>query len=295
MSLEEKFFWIGEKWNMKIRGGKINIKKLPVAVLLFFCLSGTACQNTVQPSDINNNSDSISESAFVSIDAESLEISDDFKLEVPPDAGGQYDFCPLHDINFHAIPADLVYFIGLEEYEAWYEKALTEARETVDYTLFPCGGIGISDVVQEFDISREDFIQYTRPPLSQETIDFYAAAGITMTDEIFYADSYTDEQIDAIYSGDQNQITSAFCGELSIYNEQDGELYTIFRLAQLDAEEYLQLGLPMEEVNQVLETAEADYPEYAAYTEAAQAVMADAVTLEEAILAVEVSLPDTVE
>lgn len=270
-------------------------KRLLMAVLLAFCLSGTACQNAMQSYEDTNHSDSTLESDIASINAESSENSSDFKLEVPPDAGGRYDFCPLHDINFHAIPADLIYFIGLEEYEAWYEKALAEARETVDYSQMPCGGIGISDVVEQFDISREDFIRYTRPPLPQETIDFYAAAGITMTDEIFYADSYTDAQIDAIYSGDQDRITEAFCGELSVYNEQDGKLYTIFRLAQLEAEEYLQLGLPMEKVEYVLETAEADYPEYAAYTDTAQAVMADAVALEKAVLAGEVSLPPAAE
>ena len=64
------------------------------------------------------------------------------------------------------------------------------------------------------------------------------------------------EQIDAIYSGDQKQINKAFCGPLALVGPEDGELYSIYWLADHNADDYLAAGLPLDKVRNIIEAAQ---------------------------------------
>ena len=66
---------------------------------------------------------------------------------------------------------------------------------------------------------------------------------------------YTDEQIDALYSGDQAKINEAFCGEMAWYNPDDGNLYSIYWMSDHTAEDYSEVGIPKEEIGRIYNAA----------------------------------------
>ena len=167
----------------------------------------TACKIT----DINENGNDSSDNIIQALS----EGADTLK----PDSGGQHDFCPIHDINFHAISTSWLEYLGQDVYDEWLENKFLVAKQNPDYLDMPCGGIGITDLIHDFNISKETFYEVGRPPLTQETIDFYAERGEKITDDIFYNRySYIDEQIDAFYSNDPIRIANAICGDLGFVN-----------------------------------------------------------------------------
>ena len=94
---------------------------------------------------------------------------------------------------------------------------------------------------------------------------------------------YNQEQVDAIYSGDPVLIHKVFCGPLAFVNEADGELYSIYWLAEHTAEDYVTADLPAEKIEEVLLTAASE--EYATDTisklaESAGETLTSAITLE---------------
>ena len=128
--------------------------------------------------------------------------------------------------------------------------------------------------MEKFNISKEDFIRLTRDHLTEENL-----ALIGLTREQYYEQiGYTDAQIDAIYSGDQKQINAAFCGELAFVNEADGELYSIYWLADHSAEDYVAAGLPQGEIERILERA-SQYSYYDTLAASAKAALDEAAEL----------------
>ena len=89
---------------------------------------------------------------------------------------------------------------------------------------------------------------------------------------------YSSEMIDAIYSGDQKQINEAFCGELAFVNDADGELYSIYWLAEHSAEDYIAADLPLDEVERILEKA-SEYSYYSTLAASAETAFDEAVEL----------------
>ena len=131
--------------------------------------------------------------------------------------------------------------------------------------------INIVSFVQHFNIPKETFIELTR-------------GGIEILPEDEGRWVYSLEQIDAIYSGDQRLINETFCGPLAFVNEEDGELYSIYWLADHSAEEYAEAGLPMDRVAEVLTLAQEEYAStsVAELAESAEATLTEALALEEA-------------
>ena len=104
-------------------------------------------------------------------------------------------------------------------------------------------------------------------------------------DEYLEEFGYTDEQIDAIYSGDQKKINRAFCGSLAVYNENDGELYSIYWMAEHTAEDYIAAGLSLEQVREVVELSQstepkADYSQWSHYGKAVEPILEQAEAIE---------------
>ena len=71
---------------------------------------------------------------------------------------------------------------------------------------------------------------------------------------------YSLSEFDALYSGDQEQINRAFFGPLAFVNDADGETYSIYWLAEHTPKDNLAAGLPIDEVEAVIQRVPAVRP-----------------------------------
>ena len=172
-----------------------------------------------------------------------------------------YDTCMEHVPSFHAVPYELILWIGTDVFYEWEE---TLPYETDEFGR-PDEDFTIVEVVEQFNISKEDFLEATRSWMTDEAMD-----NIGMTREEYLEKvGYTDAQVDAIYSGDQSQINEAFCGDLAYYNPSDGQLYSTYWLSDHTAADYQAAGVPVSEVERILDDASAMGGSYASLAEAA--------------------------
>ena len=163
-------------------------------------------------------------------------------------------FCQKHHLAYHSIDSVVITHVGQAAFDEW----LASLPEKPDGS---CGQYvrkesNIVDFVEYFQIPKDFFIE----KISDDAV------------------IYSSEMIDAIYSGDQKQINAAFCGELAFVNEADGELYSIYWLADHSAEDYVAAGLPQDEVERILERA-SKYSYYDALAASIKATLDEAVEL----------------
>lgn len=184
--------------------------------------------------------------------------------------GGE-DYCQAHRYLYHFYSTELINFVGEETFDQWCES-ITEAES-----------MNIATFINYFQIPRDTLITVERENL---TDDYFKAIGIEK-EEYFGMFTYSDEQLNAIYSEDQIAINNAFCGPLAFVNEADGELYSIYWLAEHTPEEYVEAGLPMEEVEAVIEKAASEEFGLTELAETAQSKFALALSLESEALPVE--------
>ena len=152
---------------------------------------------------------------------------------------GGLDACTAHTPSYHSISAELMNYVGQEGAVAWAESIARSNPEQMTILAF----------IEEYDIPKEQFIALTQGTV---TDDYLETLGMTR-EECYEEFGYTDQQIDALYSVDQAAVDRAFCGKLALFNEADGQLYTIDWLAEHTAEDYLAAGFPLEEVDAILE------------------------------------------
>lgn len=164
------------------------------------------------------------------------------------EVGGYYEMCSEHAPYYHVIDYDLILYVGEDNFNAW-----TNSFAVTDEYGRPQEGISIASFLQHFDVPR-DIVEAN-------------------------SDYYSEDQLDAIYSGDQSQINEAFCGDLAYYNPSDGQLYSIYWLSDHTAADYQAAGVPISEVERILEDASAMGGSYASLAEAA-APAAEAYALE---------------
>ncbi|HIS77206.1 MAG TPA: hypothetical protein IAB51_10445 [Candidatus Merdivicinus excrementipullorum] len=233
-------------------------------VSLFTATIMASC--TAEPSTSSNETvDSqvtSSEENTAAVDEESSEIALE-SSETEEVSGYSANTCVSHTFSYHSISAELINYVGEEEGHAW---TATTADESND----PYNRIGedmtILAFIENFDIPKETFIEVTRSHVTDDFLDT-----LQMTREEYYEEfGYTDEQIDALYSGDQDSIDRAFCGPLAFINESDQKVYSIYWLADHSAEDYIAAQLPLERVEEVLQTASEE--EYSAYSEFVSAI-----------------------
>ena len=163
------------------------------------------------------------------------------------ETGPVYDTCMEHVFSFHAVPYELILWIGTDAFYDWEETLSYEmdefGRPDEDFTIV--------EVVEQFNVPKETFWEITRGWMTDEAMD---NMGMTQ-DEYIAQCGYSDEQIDAIYSGDQSQINEAFCGDLAYYNPSDGQLYSIYWLSDHTYEDYREADLPTIEIDKILTKA----------------------------------------
>ena len=187
------------------------------------------------------------ESALESIPAENAPPEETEPSETEPSteesaqetSPGGLDACTAHTPSYHFISVELMDYVGKESAHAWAESIARSNPEQMTILAF----------IEEYDIPKEQFIALTQGTV---TDDYLETLGMTR-EECYEEFGYTDQQIDALYSGDQAAVDRAFCGKLALFNEADGQLYSIDWLAEHTAEDYLAAGFPLEEVDAILE------------------------------------------
>ena len=184
---------------------------------------------------------------------------------------GGLGMCQEHTFSYHSIPGRLIDFVGGDNFYNWIDS-LPNDTHAPGYVV---ERFSIVDFVEQFNVSKEDFLETTRSWMTDEAM---GRLGVTR-EEYQETYGYTDEQIDAIYSGDQSQINEAFCGDLAYYNPSDGQLYSIYWLSDHTAADYQAAGVPVSEVERILDDASAMGGSYASLAEAA-APAAEAYALE---------------
>ena len=239
-------------------------KLLFAIIFTALLLVGCSKENTEMSSSPQESTVSAEDTATKSLP----EDSDSFS------GGGSDIICYAHNLMYHSIDNTLINYVGYEAFNGWLDTLSPPNGNCGSSVQEDCN---IKGFIEYFQIPKEEFISITRNNLDEE---FLAENdGLTV---------YSSDQIDALYSGDQQQINEAFCGSLAFVNETDGKLYSIYWLADHSAEDYAAAKLPLDQVEEVLQTA--SKKEYSAQSERANLIeskLTQAYTLEEAALAEE--------
>ena len=263
------------------RGTIIMKKKTALCLICALALSLVSCgDKTLTTESTPESSQTVQlENSDTTTDKE-ISIISDSESSVDEEVGGfSPDACMSHTFSYHSISAELINYVGKEEGHAW-------TSATADGSNDPYNRIGedmtILAFIQEFDIPKETFIEVTRAHITDDFLDM-----LQMTREEYYEEfGYTDEQIDALYSGDQDAIDRAFCGPLAFVNEADQKVYSIYWLMDHTAEDYAAAQLSLNQVEEVLQTAsEEEYGERYDLIEKVEPKLTQAYALEEAALA----------
>ena len=242
------------------------MKKL--SVFLFVCLLTfffTACGQDVVSSPESSSLPEASTPPLISSEPVSEPTSEpiselvsepESSVPVEEDICTPFLACQEHDSSYHSVPGKLIDLVGNDPVMEWYNSCFEEP----DPYGRPGESFTIAAFVERFQVDREDFTRCVHEDL-------------------------TDEQVDAIYSGDQKQINKAFCGPLAFVNEADGELYSIYWLADHNADDYIAAGLPLDQVQTVVELAQTEeYADWNHLGKTAEAPLAEAKAIEAAAI-----------
>lgn len=155
---------------------------------------------------------------------------------------GGITICYTHTFTYHSIEAPLINYVGFDAFNEWLDSL---GRNFNEWNFRD--NCNIVAFVEHFQIPKETFISLTREGVSEDFLEEHD--GIT---------EYSLEQIDAIYSGDPKEVNRVFCGDLAVYNENDGQLYSLHWIADHTAEECVAMGLPLDRVRQIVEDAQTE-------------------------------------
>ncbi|MBQ4050057.1 MAG: hypothetical protein IJD13_00365 [Oscillospiraceae bacterium] len=173
--------------------------------------------------------------------------------------------CLEHHFLYHSVSGRLINHVGREAVEEW-QKTLPAERDAFNRNHMDA--FTIRDFIEYFDISKEIFTELERGGLGADFLAEFDGVTVCSLD-----------QIDALYSGDPAKVNEAFCGELAFVHE--GELWSVYRLAESTAREVLASGVPIGELKPLIERLETDY---APFSTVMKKLALDArVTLESAI------------
>lgn len=168
------------------------------------------------------------------------------------------------DERYHSISSALIDYVGDEAYAEWQQ-----VRQK-NFTIL--------EFIEYFKIPKDVFTELVRPELTPEFCESFAPE-LTLS-EIQDMLGYSFSEIDALYSGDQEQINRAFCGPLAFVNDADGEIYSIDWLVEHTPQEYIDAQLPLDQVQAVIDKTASD--EFGLYdlAEIAQSKLATVLSLE---------------
>ena len=145
------------------------------------------------------------------------------------------------DERYHQISSGLISYVGNEAFEEWLSQR--------DYYT-------IVEFIEYFKIPKDVFTELVRIDYTPEFCESFAPE-LTLS-EIQDILGYSLSEIDALYSGDQEQINRAFCGPLAFVNDADGEIYSIDWLVEHTPQEYIDAQLPFDQVQAVIDKTASD-------------------------------------
>lgn len=230
------------------------------ALLMIICFS--ACNTVSAPNSDPIETSSAAGDGVSDIESTSAPLGDEEGI-----GGSPFRNCLNHCFSYHSIDGRLIdEYVGQDIVNAWVQK-----EEALGHR------ISILSFIEKFEIPKDVLTYYTRDSVSDSLLE-----ALEITRQEYYQQyGYTLEQIDALYSGDESQINEAFCGPLAVFNETDGTLYTIEWLSEHTAADYVEAGLPLDRVEEVIDLAQTEeYVEYASLAEEAQSVFTAAAALE---------------
>lgn len=200
---------------------KTLISMLVISIGCLYCLS--ACGQVDKPS-----STSIPESPS-SIAENSQE---------PDGTGGGSTIKAKYSFHYYSVDGSLIDYVGADNFDSWWKQ--NDGKE-----------LSILDFVRDFQISKDVFLAVTRPGLDADSLAQVESMGFT--EESWYDDIYTLDEVDAIYSNDSFTVNRTFCSPVAVFNESDGEIYTLEWLAEHNTNDYLAVGLSLHAIQEVLD------------------------------------------
>ena len=255
----------------------MNKKRIFITALAML-LAATITSCTTEPSTSTaeaENSQVVSTAETTEEDsAPSEENSSEIQLENETDEngiGGGSELKSAYSFHYFNVDGSLIDYIGSQEFDEWWKE--NEGKE-----------LSVLDVVKDFNISKEDFIAITRPKMDDAMLEQIESLGYT--EESWYDENvYSMEEINAIYSNDPVEINRVFCSPIAVFNEADGQIYTLEWLAEHTAEDYMAAQIPLDKVENALQAAQdKGVDTYIQYAEKAELSLEDAYVLEEAAL-----------
>lgn len=244
------------------------MKKAVLGILvLFMAASLSACNTADTPNSYNED---VSRTIMEDHSSEENIIDESISAPISNEevgGGNPNGECLNHCFSFHMINGRLIdEYVGQDIVNQWIQE-----EESLNHRF------SILSFIEKFEIPKDILVHYTRDTIPENVLE-----ALELSKEEYCREyGYTLEQIDALYSGDESRINKAFCGPLAVYNDKDGKLYSIEWLSEHDASDYVEAGLPLDEVESVIELAQTgEYIEYASMAETAQDTMIAAVALE---------------
>lgn len=238
------------------------------ALVSVLAVSGCGKSGDIVSSSESSVSSSSTEEAVSSEKSEEISEVESSSDESDDNVGGE-DWCFAHNLIYHSFDPLLVDYVGMDNFEEWLERDGEECSAN------------IVSFVQDFQIP-EDVL---RDIVAQSTagIDdaYYEETGLTPAD-VFGVTVLSDEQIDAIYSGDEAKIETAFAGYLAA-DAEDGSRYSLTWLESHTPEEYAAVGIEPQSVEEMVSKIETD-DEYKKYR-AEVSVVSEQMTEAEAMMA----------
>ncbi len=230
-------------------------------LLAVFSLSGCGAAVGTVSSDVSNSlSESLDEKTSGVAGGDSSSFS-----ENADNTGGE-DWCFAHNLLYHTFDPLLVDYVGMDNFEAWMEQDGEKCSAN------------IVSFVQYFQIPEETLRELVTQSASGVDDAYYEATGLTPED-VFGVTILNDEQINAIYSGDEAKVETAFAGYLAV-DAEDRSRYSINWLENHSAEDYLKAGIKPESVDAMLSLINSDveYQKYRANVQDISATLNEAET-----------------
>lgn len=254
------------------------MKKYLFILLLLAVLAFTSCNSTATVSSSEDlasessvDSDYVSSEDIVST-VSSEEVLEEDEPETTNNVGGE-DYCYAHKWVYHSFETELIEYIGWDEFNAWSSSC----EDTCSSNIVA--------FVKYFDISKEELIAIQEEECAGLDESFwdavYEAYGMT-EDEYMGSMMLSDEQIDAIYSGDEALIETLFSGALAV-DAEDGNRYSITWLESHSAEDYASAGISADSLEDMVSLIAEDdeYQKYRTEVASISEQMTEAIMLME--------------
>lgn len=235
------------------------------ALVSVLAVSGCGKSGDIVSSSESSVSSSSTEEAVSSEKSEEISEVESSSDESDDNVGGE-DWCFAHNVLYHTFNQEMIDYVGDDAFNEWTKLCATGEPCTTNLVSF----------VQYFDFPKEKMLEIQAAQLASHSDEYWDAIGMT-EEEYVGTWMLSVEQIDAIYSGDEALIETAFAGELAA-DAEDGSRYSLTWLESHTPEEYAAAGIEPQSVEEMVSKIETDdeYKKYRAEVSVVSEQMAEA-------------------